>query len=294
MELHRLEYFVAVVEEGSFTRAAARVHVAQSGVSAQVRRLEEELGQPLLDRSGRTVRPTEVGEAVLPYARAALEAVAGVRNAVEELTGLVRGRVAMGLVVSRPFLDVAGLIAGFRERYPGVEISVSEANTDALLEGVLAGRLDLALVGLAEPAPSAFATHTVLDEALVLAVSHDDPLAGRSRVGLEAIRDRDVITLPPGTGLRAALDAACSRAGFAPRVAFEVNEPQVIAQLAGRGLGVAVVPESLAAAHGDEVHAIALRPPMRGTVELAWRAEGPSSPAARALVEHACAWLSRD
>jgi DNA-binding transcriptional LysR family regulator len=88
MELHRLEYFVAVAEEGSFTRAAARVHVAQSGVSAQVRRLEAELGQPLLDRSGRTVRLTEVGAVVLPYARAALEAVAGARHAVDELTRL--------------------------------------------------------------------------------------------------------------------------------------------------------------------------------------------------------------
>src|SRR5579864_5915221 len=98
MELHQLEYFVAVVEEASFTRAAARVHVAQPGVSAQVRRLETELGQQLLDRSGRTVRLTEVGAAVLPFARAALSAVTNARLAVDQLAGLVRGQVTVGMV----------------------------------------------------------------------------------------------------------------------------------------------------------------------------------------------------
>src|SRR5215470_5235203 len=98
IDLRWLRSFVAVAEEASFTRAAARVHVAQPGVSAQVRRLEAELGQQLLDRSGRSVRLTEVGAAVLPFARAALRAVTDVRQAVDELAGLVRGQVAVGMV----------------------------------------------------------------------------------------------------------------------------------------------------------------------------------------------------
>ncbi len=92
MELHQLQYFVAVAEEASFTRAATRVHVAQPGVSAQVRRLESELGQQLLDRSGRSVRLTEAGSAVLPFARAALDAVANARLAVDELAAWSAGR----------------------------------------------------------------------------------------------------------------------------------------------------------------------------------------------------------
>src|SRR5436190_20936586 len=100
MELRQLEYFVAVAEEASFTKAAARVHVAQPGVSAQIRQLERELGQDLFDRTGRAVRLTEVGVAVLPYARAALEAVAGARLAVDELTGLLRGRIAVGMLTA--------------------------------------------------------------------------------------------------------------------------------------------------------------------------------------------------
>src|SRR5919198_975170 len=107
MELRQLRYFVTVSQEASFTRAAAKLHVAQPGVSAQIRQLERELGHDLLDRSGRTVRPTEVGAAVLPYARAALEAVDGARLAVDELTGLVRGHVAVGMVTACSSVDLA-------------------------------------------------------------------------------------------------------------------------------------------------------------------------------------------
>src|SRR5882757_10408081 len=130
MELHQLEYFVAVAEEASFTRAAERVHVAQPGVSAQIRRLERELGHELLDRSGRTVRVTEVGRSVLPHARAALAAVASARTAVDDLAGLVRGHVAVGMVTACASLDLTDLLAGFNRLHPGVEISLSEGNSD--------------------------------------------------------------------------------------------------------------------------------------------------------------------
>ena len=117
---------MAVVEEANFTRAAQRCHVAQPGVSAQIRQLERELGQVLLDRSGRTVRPTgKAGAAVLPYARAALEAVAGIRLAVHELSGLVRGHLAVGMVASVSSIDLPAVLAGFAQRHPGVEITLT-------------------------------------------------------------------------------------------------------------------------------------------------------------------------
>src|ERR1700716_1395811 len=139
MELRQLEYFVAVVEEANFTRAAAKVHVAQPGVSAQIRRLERELGQTLLDRSGRTVRLTDVGAAVLPYARAALAAVAGARLAVDELAGLMRGRVAVGMVTSGFAVVLSDLLADFHQEHPAVEITLSEANSDSLLDALRKG-----------------------------------------------------------------------------------------------------------------------------------------------------------
>ncbi|MCQ4041209.1 LysR family transcriptional regulator [Streptantibioticus rubrisoli] len=292
MELRQLEYFVAVAEEAGFTRAAARVHVAQPGVSAQIRRLERELGQELFDRSGRTVRLTEVGAAVLPYARAALDAVAGVRLAVDELTGLVRGRVAVGVVASSAALDLPDLLAGFHQRHPDVEITLCEANSDRLVESLLAGRLDIAFIGLGSTTPQGVETQVVADELLVAAVSHDHDLAARRAIPVTGLRDLPLISLPPGTGLRSRLDEACTAAGFQPRIAFEASDPQVLAQLAARGLGVAVLPNSLATARAAHLHAIRItHPELHGRLALSWRTTGPISPAARALIRHTRAML---
>jgi DNA-binding transcriptional LysR family regulator len=288
MELRQLEYFVAVAEEANFTRAAARLHVAQPGVSAQIRQLERELGQELLDRSARTVRLTEAGAAVLVYAREALGAASGARLAVDELSGLVRGRVAVGMVVACASIDLVDLLADFHRDYPGVAITLAEANTYELVEALRVGQLDLAFVGLPEETPPGIELQLIADEPLVAAVARNDVLAARTTVTLEALRDRDLISLPRGTGLRSALDDACARAGFRPRIALEATNLTTLARLAGRGLGVAILPESVALANTEELHAIELTEPrMRGRVALAWRAEGSIGPAGRALIARA-------
>ncbi|MEU5261918.1 LysR family transcriptional regulator [Amycolatopsis sp. NPDC021455] len=288
MELHQLAYFVAVAEEGSFTRAAERLHVAQPGVSAQVKRLERELGQELLDRSGRTVRLTDVGAAALPHARAALAAVQGVREAVEELAGLVRGQVAIGAVTSAGPVGLPDLLAGFHGRYPAVEITLSEANSDVMLADLREGRLDLAVVGLATDPPPGIATQVLLDEPFLAVTAPAGPLADRTAVDLPELGDVPLMALPKGTGLRTALDAAFAREGLTPRIAFEAADPNVLVQLAMRGLGVAVVPESLARYHQADLRILDIAEAgLRGVLALAWRTGGPLSPAARALIAFA-------
>jgi DNA-binding transcriptional LysR family regulator len=185
MELRQLEYFVAVTEESSFTKAAARLNVAQPGVSAQLRQLERELGQPLLDRSARAVRLTEVGAAVLPHARAALAAVAAVHNTLDELTGLVRGHVAVGAVSGCGALGLPDLLASFHDAHPGVQISLREGNSDRLVDDVRAGKLDLALVAAAGPPAPALEAQVVIDESLVA----DEPRQ-RMRSGIAEAADR--------------------------------------------------------------------------------------------------------
>ncbi|MFI6768500.1 LysR family transcriptional regulator [Streptomyces sp. NPDC050355] len=293
MELRQLQYFVAVAEEASFTRAAARLHLAQPGVSAQIRQLERELGQPLLDRSGRSVTVTEVGEAVLAYARAALAAVEGIRSTVDEFTGLLRGRVAIGLISGAAIgaFDVPSLLADFHDDHPEVEIALTEDNSERMLAALHAGSLDIAVIGLAEEAPpQGISLQMLIDVPLVAAVAPDDPLLAppeRGCVPLAALGDRPLISLPRGTGLRGVLERACAQAGIRPRIAFEAAAPQVLAQLAARGLGVAVVPALPAQAAAD----LGLRtlritePQPRGRVALAWRTRGPAGPAARALLE---------
>jgi DNA-binding transcriptional LysR family regulator len=288
MELHQLEYFVAVAEEASFTRAASRVHVAQPGVSAQVRRLESELGQQLLDRSGRSVRLTEVGSAVLPFARAALDAVANARLAVDDLAGLVRGQVTVGMVSGCALPVLAELLAGFHDRHPGVAIALVEDNSDRLVERLRDGRLDLALIGWAEQTPADIDSVVLVDEELVAVVAPGHPLAdagaGAGAITIRHLRDLPLVSLPRGTGVRAALDAACAAAGFTPRIVFEASALPMVVELAGRGLGLAVVPASIP--NGPGILRIT-DPQLRSRLELAWPSAPSANPAARALIEQA-------
>ncbi|MEV0196070.1 LysR substrate-binding domain-containing protein [Nonomuraea sp. NPDC050691] len=288
MELRQLAYFVAVAEEASFTRAAASLHVAQPGVSAQIRQLERELGQPLFDRSARAVRLTAAGEAVLPYARAALKAVAGARQVVDELTGLLRGHVVMGGVSLPSVLDVPGLLADFHDAHPAVEITLKEADPETVVRDVQTGRMDLGLFGLGPSVPPGLDVQIVVSRPLVAAVGLDHELAGRSGIELADLEGRPLLCLPPGTGLRAALEDGCAAAGFRPRVSLEASEPLVLARLAARGLGVAVLPESAVSGAEGLVHVMELTGPrLRGRMAIAWRSEGEVSPAARALIDHA-------
>ena len=214
-----------------------------------------------------------------------LQVIAGARLAVDELGGLLRGHVAMGVVTLSSFAELPALLADFHRDHPAVEITLSEANSAGLLEAVRTGELDLAVVGLATAPPAGIATQVVVDEPLVAAVSHSDPLATRDTLTLRALQGRPLITLPRGTGLRTCLDNACTIAGFRPQIAFEASDPVTLAELAGRGLGVAILPKSLAEFRSATLHAITIiRPKLRARLELAWRAEGPVSPAARALI----------
>ncbi|GAA4679627.1 LysR substrate-binding domain-containing protein [Pseudonocardia yuanmonensis] len=278
MELRHLQYLVAVVEEGTVTAAAARLHVAQPGVSAQLRQLERELGEPLLTRTSRGVAPTAAGEAVLPYARAALAAVEAARLAVDELKGLVRGRVAVGMAPSLAATDLPELLADFREAHPAVEISLREGTSDELLGQLVAGEVDLVWAGMAGEPPPGVATRTITDQALV-AVGVD-----AVEVGLGDLPGRPLMCMSPGTGPRGAFDAACAAAGLRPTIAFEAGDPLLLARLAARGLGVAVLPASAVRAAGLDAPAARLLPEVRSRIELAWRADGPNGPAARALI----------
>lgn len=280
MELRQLEYLIAVAEEASFTRAAERVHVAQPGVSAQIRRLERELGHDLLDRSGRTVTLTEVGAAVLPLARAALQSVESARRTVEELAGLVRGVVRVGMVVSCGIMDLPELLSAFHSRHPGVEITLAEANSDSLIGSLVDGQLDFALIGYAGGTPAGLAVRVLADEPLVAAVAAGDPWYSRESVTLDELLERGLICLPPGTGLRGALDAACG--SRRPRIAFEASAPSMVITLAQRGLGPAILAASMVP---DGLHAVRITSPEPWSrLALAWRADGPHSPAAKALI----------
>ncbi|WP_031468285.1 LysR family transcriptional regulator [Sciscionella sediminilitoris] len=284
MELRHLHYFLAVLEEGSFTRAAERVHIAQPGVSAQIRQLERELGGPLFDRSARTVRLTALGSAFLPHARAALASVDQGRVAVEELTGLVRGSVTLGMV-STAAHGFPAVLADFHQAHPDVDITLSEASSAELIGALRSGTLDGAVFGLGATDPEGIGVHPLADEPVVAVLGPGDPFANRKSLTLRGIADREVISLVRGSGVRAVFDEGCAAAGVWPRIAFECSDPWFAVELAERGLGIAILPRRFATTYGERARAVPLgRPAMRARLVFAWRANGPLSPAAKALV----------
>jgi DNA-binding transcriptional LysR family regulator len=287
MELRQLEYFVAVAEEANFTRAAARVHISQSGVSAQVRRLERELGATLIDRSGRTATLTAAGQAALGHARAVLGAAQAVRQAVDEVSGVLRGRLDVGMVSGCTITPLFDALASFSSAHPGIEISLSEDSSDRLSEQVRNGHLDIALIGAAGQTPVGLQAFTIVSERLVAAVPAGHPLTEHGDgCTLAQVIAHPLVCMPSGTGVRAVLDAACARRALEPEIALLASAPDAVADLAQRGLGVAILSQSMAAADDGRLQPVPIADiDIASILALVWRAD--PSPALRELLVHA-------
>lgn len=285
MELRQLEYFVAVAEEQNFTRAAQRVHISQSGVSAQIRALEKELGAELFDRSARTATLTVAGKAALEHARTALDAAESLTQAVGEVTDLIRGTLTVGMVIGCTVTPLFDALADFHRAHPGVEISLLEDNSERLAEAVRAGTLDVALIGTATAEPDGLEALTLVRDELVAAVPLGHPLAARQRVALAELCAHPLVCMPPGTGVRTVLDRACASRNLRPAVALQAGAADAIADLAARGLAVAVLSESMAATYRDRLVTLALEGvETPAFLALIWKNTG--RPAVRELLVH--------
>ena len=285
MELRQLEYFVAVADEANFTRAAERVHISQSGVSAQLRQLERELGAKLIDRSTRTATLTAAGAAAVGPARAALDAAALVRQVVDDVNHLMRGRVVVAMVTACTVTPLFDALAAFHVAHPGVEIALCEDSSDRMIEQVRAGRIDLALVGCADVPPADLESLSIISEGLVALVPDGHALAKRREVTLAEVVAHPLVCLPPGTGIRTVFDRSCVAQGMHPTVALQASSPDAVVDLARRGLGAAILSESMAIRHDHDL----ARVPLTGVnvpavLALIWKQT--SNPAVHELVRH--------
>ena len=285
MEMRQLEYFIAVAEEANFTRAAQRVHISQSGVSAQIRQLEHDLGATLIDRSGRTAILTAAGAAALPHARAALASAGAVQQAVDAVTGLIRGKLVVGMVTACTITLLFDALAMFHRAHPGVEITLIEDDSDQLTERVRAGAADLALIGASGTPPPGLCALPIVSERLVAAVIPGHPLAGRPRLTLADIAAYPIVCMPAGTGIRTVLDQACAAQGIQPDIALQASAPGAVADLAIRGLGIAILSESIAAGLDGRLEALVIEDIQTpALLALIWIAG--ESPALREFLHH--------
>jgi len=238
-----------------------------------------------LHRDRRTVTLTPAGEALLPYARAALAQVEHGQQAVAALRGLVIGQLRVGLVMPLPDRRVIRAIGAFGRRYPGIELTLVEDETDALLDALAAGDLQTAFIGLGprqEP-PANLDAVVVAREPAVLVVHPQHPLATRSSVPLSVLRHEPVVTLTQASRLRGILEAVCRQAGFTPRIVAETSDLNIVVQLVAEGVGVALMPRSGREDVTDVVAIPITRPTIDRRIILVWR-RGTTPPAARAFV----------
>jgi DNA-binding transcriptional LysR family regulator len=292
MELRHLQHFVAVAEDQHFTRAAERLMVSQSGLSASIRSLERELRAPLFVRTTRRVTLTEAGRALLGEAERVLAQVRAAHEAVAAVQGVVRGTLSVGTEQCIAGVHVAGLLAAFRRRHPDVEIRLRQTGSGALGEEVAAGRLDLAFAYRTQTDTDQLRCVPLAAEPMYVLCHPDHRLADHRLAGASAaLTPQDLagevfVDFHPDWGPRSATDAAFAGAGVHRTVALEVNDVHSLLDLVGENLGVAVVPRhfrrkraalaavALEGAGEAAYETVALLPPARAT-----------SPAARALME---------
>jgi DNA-binding transcriptional LysR family regulator len=248
MDLRQLEYFVAVASEKNFTRAAGRLHIVQSGLSASIRALEEELGAALLIRTTRRVELTPIGSAFLAEANRVLAAAADARHVVDEMRGVHRGTLTIGMFHALvPLIDIAHILGRFRAAYPGVEIRMASGGSLKLIQGVQSGELDLALAQLSGPAPPGVSARMLACEPLAAICPPGHPLAARVTVALSELLDEVFVDLHPDWGTRQLIDRSFAEQRLARRTGFEVNDLSTQLDLVARGLGIALLPKALVA-----------------------------------------------
>ncbi|MEU5785277.1 LysR family transcriptional regulator [Micromonospora lupini] len=286
MELRQLEYFVAVAEEQNFTRAAARLHVVQSAVSAAVKTLERELGAPLLDRNSKRVLLTDAGAALLPRARVALDAARDARDAVAEVHGGLRGTLRIGTMTSTRLLHLPALLGEFHRRHPGVLLhtSVAPAGSQGLIDALTERRLDLAFVSLPGAPPPEIHLTELARSVIDLVVPDDHPLAAREAVTLGELAGLNFIDSPVGYGNRAVTDRAFATASLSRRVTIEIPDIATGAEHVRHGLGIALLPR-FAVADAEGVRTLTVTDAdLDWTASLATPVDRPVGAAARALI----------
>ncbi|OHV31566.1 MULTISPECIES: LysR family transcriptional regulator [Pseudofrankia] len=297
MEPRRLEHFLAVAEEGGFTRAAARLHMVQSGVSASIRSLERELGVDLFERTTQHVELTEAGRALVPEARRVLGAVRQARQVVTEVREGARGTFSLGILHSLTPGSVLAALAAFRAEHPYVQVQLATPDPAAATSHaamVRAGELDLAVLITTGPVRD-LRLHALHTGTVALACAVDHPLAasGRAALTLEEAAGLDLIEFPTGWGVRAAVDKAFAAAGLAERgTQVELSDLATVVDLVRYRIGCAFVPASLAERTRD-IRFLAIEPhPPRYQVVIATRPGGPPSATAAQFLDR-CLRLGR-
>lgn len=283
MELRHLEYFVAVAAELNFSRAAQRIHVVQSALSASVGRLEKELGVELFDRSRRQIALTAAGEVFLEHARDVMHTAHRARTSMDVFRDQLTGTVTLGTLMSWGTVNLPAVLQEFRAANPLVTVRLRQSVTGSAghLTAIADGHMDLALVSITETGSQLVTLRELMSEPMLFVCDATHPLADRRRIELADLGGYEFIQFPPGWGIRQRLDEGFAAAGVQPISAYEVAD---YAELIRHRLAATVLPASVASRFPD-LQAIPLRPAISWTLSIAGAASQSENRAINALVD---------
>lgn len=293
MDFRHLRYFQAVAEELSFSKAARRLRIAQPALSRAVQELERDVGVALLDRSRRAIRLTPGGAVLLRETAVVFDHVDEMLRRVRRAAAGEVGELRLGYIGPPTRAFLGPLLKAYHREHPGVTIMLEERTPERVWEMVSKGRLS---VGLTRPvlAHEALGLQSLLlrEERLCAAVPVDHPLADRSKIGWKTLAGEPIVMLArrEGAGSHDAILAACSRAGFAPRVAHTPSVIGTVLRYVEAGSGIGIVPETVLP-DTEAVRLIPLTPATTIPLVMVWSREGddPAVTAFRAVVER---WLA--
>src|ERR1043166_6511374 len=248
MEIHQLRYFVAVADEGSFSRAAAKVRVAQPSLSQQIRKLETEIGQRLFDRLARSVVLTEAGRCFLDYARQILASIGDARRCVDELKDAVTGKLAVGAIPPIAPYVLPDLVKKFHKDYPEVTLELVEDVTDGITRRIEAGELDVALASTCQQSPS-LRSESLGHEPLLALVPQADPLAKQNLVQLDDLKSQRFLLLHEMHCLSQQVHHLLESRRLLPEVALAGSQLSTIANMVAAGIGLSIVPQMMVKHH---------------------------------------------
>ncbi|NTZ16278.1 LysR family transcriptional regulator [Paenibacillus sp. JMULE4] len=285
MEWQQLEYFQTVARMEHMTRAAQFLSVSQSALSRSISRMEEELGVPLFDRVGRSIKLNRYGELFLRRVHRIMKEYEEGKHEIRNMLDEEAGEVMLGFLHTLGSHLIPDLIVTFRASYPNIRFQLNQSNTASLLQQLIQGSIDLCLLSSPDEANPSVEWKKLWSEELFIFVPAHHPLANRGAVSLEEISDEPMVSFKKGYGLRNVIDRLCIEAGFAPKIAFEGEEVPTVAGLVAAGLGVALIPDVKGLTDRKLVKLSVSSPECYRIIGAAWMKERYLSPPAERFLQ---------
>ncbi len=255
MDLRQLEMLVAVVDEGSYSKAGERLHVSHSAIHRQVRLLEDEVGDRILVRDGRHAKLTTTGEILLNLSRRLQQEVVAAELQIREGKQLQSGHLRIGTGTTMLVFFLPPVLDQFRKEYPAIEVQVVTGTADYIVEGIQNGKLDAGVILASSemrPVATSLVCEVLYQDEFVVAVSKNHPLAKQKTVSLERLTEYPFITESKGSHIRRVLERICAEAKSTPKISMELENEEAMEPMIAINMGIALVSERRAIS--DHLH----------------------------------------